>query len=185
MSTEIKEQKEKLKAIVLECYQKSYDRQFNGLNISKLQHQSILKKIKLSFEVLDCLDPNSQIYKSLISVARKAATELNTKCYAEWYKILIEQLVTLPEEVKNKISKNVIFFPEKEIVEKKKEEQIKKIEITKQRFIPEGITGNKLKKIVTEEKDFNNELLEMDLDFEEEEFELEDDSTEDISELNL
>ena len=182
MNKDIKVQKEKLKAIVLECYNKSHDRQFNGLNISKLKEQSILKKIKISFEVLDGLDENSQVYKSLISVARKAAEELNNKCYVEWYKILIVQFVTLPEEIKNKKSKRVIFFPEKEIILAKQEEKIKLREITEQKYLPEGITGKKLKKIVAEETDFNSELEDMSF---EEEFEIEDDSTEDLSELNL
>lgn len=182
MNSNIKEQKDKLKLIVLECYQKSYERNFTGLNISKLSTESILKRIKLSISVLDCLDENSQVYKSLISVARKAAEELNNQSYVEWYRILIEHFVTLPEEIKNKKSKSVIFFPDKKIIEAKKEEQIKQIEIKNQRYIPEGITGKKLKRIVAEETDFNNELDEM---FLEEEFVIEDDSTEDINNLEL
>lgn len=178
----IKEQKDKLKAIVLECYKKSYDRNFTGLNVSKLSHESIIKRIKYSITVLDGLDPESQTYKSLVSIARKAAEELNNQCYVEWYRILIEHFVTLPEVIKNKKSKSVIFFPDKKIIEEKKEQQIKQIEITKQRYLPEGITGRKLKKIVAEETDFNNELEEMSFD---DEFVIEDESTEDINELEL
>lgn len=182
MNIQIKEQKEKLKAIVLECYKKSYDRNFTGLNISKLSSESVIKRIKSSISVLDGLDENSQTYKSLISVARKAAEELNKQCYEKWYIILIEHFVTLPEVIKNKKSKSVVFFPDKKIIEVKKEEGIKQIEIIKQKYLPEGITGKKLKKIVAEETDFNNELEEMSFD---DEFVIEDDSTEDINDLEL
>lgn len=184
MKSNIEVQKEKLKAIVLECYKKSYAKNFNGLNVSKLSSQTLIGKIKCSIEVFDKLDENSQTYKSLLSVARKAAEELNNESYVEWYRILIEQFVTLPEEIKNKKSKKVIFFPDKKIIEDKKEEQKITVNITEEKIIPVGITGVKLKKIIAEEKDFNSELE--DMSFEDDyDFELEDESTEDLNELNL
>lgn len=114
---------ETLKGVIIHCYDLCYKRDFQNIIYLEIKGETLYHRVKNNLTVLEFIDENSEIYKSLLKVGKNALYELQ-KCdfqYWHWYMIQFFSEVNLSKII-NKYSKNVEFYPEKKILEKKSEE---------------------------------------------------------------
>jgi len=174
----LRKQKDTLKQIALRCYEISRNKNFNNLKVSITANKTIIGELRSKLSLIDLIDDSSETYKSIICVGKKALYELQNECYEVWYTELLRLIISLPENIKYKKSKQVVFFPD--IIRKKPEAEPSIIipETKKITYAPVGITGPKLKRIIQEETIDRAELESM--YFEEDEDEDNDLVTEDV-----
>lgn len=103
---------EKIKTIILECYNINKSRDFENVKVQLLSNETLIGKINFNLKLLPYIDYESQLYKSLYNICKKTLEEeLKVKKYRYWYYYIIEFFCEIDlKKIINKRSKRLEFF---------------------------------------------------------------------------
>ena len=162
-------EQEKIKAIVYECYTICKNKNIK-IEASLSGNREILYKLKCQFKMFSFIDVNSELYKGILNITRKALNEIKEDCIGFNVGYLVEYFLTAPfENVIGKKSIKVEYFKCKKEVQPEGKIEIPK-NTKKENFIPSDINGKKLTKLKNETSGMEDwELSEEEISDEEEE----------------
>lgn len=96
MFTKVDEQKQMIEKVILKCYEISRSKKHEGLKVHLVGQQTLISVIKENLKLLKLIDSNSETYRSLVDVSRRALTELQSGELTYHYKYLLEYFCKIP-----------------------------------------------------------------------------------------
>lgn len=154
---------EKIKSIIIECNSICNKKNIK-VNVSLNGNKSILSLLKYQFRLFDYIDTNSEVYKGILCVTRKALQEIKEERFDYYFHYVIEYFLTAPLEkiIGKKSQKIELFSGKKEVIEK--EELVIPKNTKKENHIASEIRGKDLVKIKDEIEEVDEWELEEDDD---------------------